>query len=1259
MATNFVDVALQKVKKVALDLGKEVGGVFARGVQSFSNIGYSKYNPGIAATKFLAPQRTANIPLNQPTFGDVGNVTKAGLTGLGAITNPAFGLVGGAFGAGMNTIGNLIGKKPLLQNVGTAAGQGFVGGSMAAPVVGATNPLLLKALGKIPGAGFLASRVAPAGANVIQGLGINAATGTMPTPGGVGLDIAMGLAGGRGQFASMKLDKGANFENADAKSIGRLLQEVQKSGKLSIDGTHETLQLANKLLKIPKDALKTMSPEDVLGELNSLLTKNQRYAYSELPGMALTDTQPKGVGGVPEGGVSINNLKDVDGKPIGDLFGTNRPTIDAMVKAYKDPASAIWDRPIAVRKDGTIIEGLHRANAAKIAGVEPPIVVLTEKQVGGLNSTQVDELAKKLYKAPPTQPKGVGGVPEGGVGVNAPSQSLKSPTAEAVQTGRTPIPEVAPATKPQLQPELPVPKPPVVGGGQAGVPSAPIIDPVQKITEALKSAKPLEAKQAGIYSKIRAKQAGAIAGVGKNIPGEAGFHAQLGQLKGEMPKVEFESIRKQITQPDIDSLFNTVEQANITPFEKITAKSGLAKLLGAEGGTVPVQSELKLLSEVFPPEFIQSVLERRSVMQKLFSFGTEALNLPRAMMATADLSAPLRQGVFLIGRPKQWGPAFRDQFKYFFNEKAYKGLAEEIKARPTYQAMRQNKLAITDMSPLLQSREEAFMSNLAEKIPGFGKLARASNRAYSGFLNKLRADTFDDMYKSAKTLGLDMDTVGPDIAKFINAATGRGQLGALERAAPVLNGAFFSPRLMASRLNLLNPAFYVKLDPFVRKEAIKSLLTFAGTGATVLTLAKLAGADVGTDPTSSDFGKIKIGNTRLDIWGGFQQYFRAAGQLITGKYTSSTTGKEYTLGEGYKPLTRLGIVGRVIESKESPVLSFISTLLTGQNGLGGKLDVPVEILDRFTPMMLSGFYDLYKEGGLKEMGLGLPSIFGVGVQTYGSQIPTQETTPAGKPTIKLKPVPGLSEDIINKVRGTPVSNIPQEKWAGMVKAKTDDQQLKILKDKVKQNPQSTDKQILNQNNIYVTGEGDFVDLNPVISMPTTSSYEELQRQKKAYSLTDNILKLPVEEQAKAFSSIGISPDDATYYQVAKGATDLKTAYINDGIGGLDTKNRGDLINYLVSQRREVNGDMVLTNTIVTDLLNRDIISQTEATMLKNLKIVNGKPVTKLTGRGKKTALKKVSAPGAPTKIKAPNMKTLLAKTVKLKTKRYKFKRSFA
>ena len=547
---------------------------------------------------------------------------------------------------------------------------------------------------------------------------------------------------------------------------------------------------------------------------------------------------------------------------------------------------------------------------------------------------------------------------------------------------------VAPSTpKTQLtEPKIAPLKSPGVSQSGNQPPSSPpsIEDSVKKISSLLQVSKPLRNLQEGLYSAERAKRVAKIASMGKNIPGESGYHAQLGALKGELPKVTFEEIRSKVQQTDIDNLFNKVEQANITPFEKITAKGGLAKLLGAEGGSIPTKGELALLSEIFPPEFVDSILSKRTTFQKLVSFGESALNVPRSIMATADLSAPLRQGIFLVGRPKQWGPAFKDMFKYALNEKSYKGLMDDIQKRPTYLKMRENKLALTDIGNNLGKREEEFMTNLVEKIPVFGRLSRASSRAYSGFLNKLRADTFDDLLNKAKQQGVLTPEVERNIAKFVNSATGRGELGAtLSKAQPILNATLFSPRLIASRVNLLNPVQYAKLDPFTRKEAIKSLLTFAGTGMTVLTLAKLGGAEVGADPRSADFGKIKVGNTRFDIWGGFQQYIRAAAQLITGQKISTTTGKLMTSGEGYKSQSRFDIALQFAETKESPIASFISTLLKGQTPIGGQLDVPKEIREMFIPLVWQSTVEAMKEHGIVGgAATAIPSMLGVGTQTY-------------------------------------------------------------------------------------------------------------------------------------------------------------------------------------------------------------------------------------------------------------------------------------
>jgi hypothetical protein len=594
----------------------------------------------------------------------------------------------------------------------------------------------------------------------------------------------------------------------------------------------------------------------------------------------------------------------------------------------------------------------------------------------------------------------------------------ETPLTNTIQTaGKTP--------KLQTQPIVETNQ---AGGGNPKVPSSNDSvaqlgegNPVQRVIDALKGAAPIRNKQEALYSAERSKRVARVVAMGEKVPGEQGYFAQLGQLKGELPKVEFETIRKQVSQSDIDGLFNTIEKNNIlTPFEKITAKTGLAKLLGAEGGVVPQKGELKLLNEVFPTEFVQAVLAKRPLTQKLFEGFGQALNLPRAIMASADLSAPLRQGIFLIGRPKQWIPAFRDMFKYAFSEKAYMNLEKDIQARPNYPLMRDSKLSLTNTGTTLQGREEAFMSNLADKIPIFGRISKGSNRAYSGFLNKLRADVFDDLVSSARQQGIKVEgKTLTDISRFINSATGRGELGALERAAPILNGALFSPRLVASRLNLLNPMYYATLDPFVRKEALKSALTFGGTALTVLGLAKLGGAEVGTDPRSADFGKIKVGNTRYDILGGFQQYIKLMAQLASGQIVSSTTGKVMTLGEGYKPMTRKDILIRFFESKESPIASFITALVSGKNGIGEDVNIPTEVINRFIPMMAQDMYDLSKEYGPAGVAMGVPGVFGVGSQTYGTQDLVSGKNQLGQPGMQIKSTTGLAEDITSGVFGQP------------------------------------------------------------------------------------------------------------------------------------------------------------------------------------------------------------------------------------------------
>jgi hypothetical protein len=356
------------------------------------------------------------------------------------------------------------------------------------------------------------------------------------------------------------------------------------------------------------------------------------------------------------------------------------------------------------------------------------------------------------------------------------------------------------------------------------------------------------------------------------------------------------------------------------------------------------------------------------------------LNIPRALMSSVDLSAPFRQGLFLVGRPEFW-KGIPDMLKYFGSKGAFENLMTDITKRSTYPKMVHSGLSFSGNEGRLSSHEEAFQSNLAEKVP----LVAASERAYVGFLNKLRADTFDSLLSEAKNLGVDTDKdkFNKDLAKFINHATGRGDLGgALNSAAPLLNSLFFSPRLIASRVQLLNPAFYVRLDPFVRQQAIKSLLSTAGFVSTVLSLSALAGAKVQTDPRSTDFGKAQVGDTRYDLLGGFAQYITLGARLLAGE-EKSATGEIKPYGNKFGQKTRLDTSLTFAMNKTAPVPSFIIDALRGTDTAGQPFNLKTAAASRFIPMFIQDFMDVSKEYGYGQGSVrAVPGIVGVGIQNY-------------------------------------------------------------------------------------------------------------------------------------------------------------------------------------------------------------------------------------------------------------------------------------
>lgn len=509
----------------------------------------------------------------------------------------------------------------------------------------------------------------------------------------------------------------------------------------------------------------------------------------------------------------------------------------------------------------------------------------------------------------------------------------------------------------------------------------------QKLIESIKQSKPVRKELEQIYTAERARKFGeAQEALQKAGGGKAGYIESLGKLKGELAQTKPKFEVPKLEQVDVDELFNQIQQFPRFNFiDQLNASNGLNKLLGGE---IPQPKQIAYLEEVFGSDIVRAISSKRSTGEKIKDIITEVVNIPRSLITSIDMSAPLRQGVLLtVTKPKQSIPAFGEMFKQAFSEKRFTEWLDNLKNSKDWRVMNDSGLYISDPTKLaggLSAKEESFMSNLAEKIPVWGKLVRASNRAYTGYLNKLRVDTFKSIASKFEKDGVATPENLSSLASFVNNATGRGDLGKLNRVAQQLNNVFFSPRLIAARYNMLNPLWYAKQSAPVRKEAIKTFAEFIGIGSTVLVLSSAAGADVETNPTSTDFGKIKIEDTRYDIWGGFQQWVRVFSQIASGKRMSAQGKKISLSGEKFPFDTRLDVATRFLRGKLAPIPSLLLDILDGaKDSQGNPLNLSDEVKNNIIPLYLQDMDDAIKEFGPEALfSVGLPAFFGVGTQTY-------------------------------------------------------------------------------------------------------------------------------------------------------------------------------------------------------------------------------------------------------------------------------------
>lgn len=396
----------------------------------------------------------------------------------------------------------------------------------------------------------------------------------------------------------------------------------------------------------------------------------------------------------------------------------------------------------------------------------------------------------------------------------------------------------------------------------------------------------------------------------------------------------------------------------------------------------------KLAKTEFAIEKRQSI--DNSFSRKVFDAVVDTANIPRGLKSSVDLSAPLRQGAILtLSELNIARKAFVKQL-LSLKEANYEKFKRDLNLHPVIELAEDSGLYLSTLAEGdLNTREEAFMSRLLSDDPYFANKTgetvrraltlhvRASERAYTTYLDSLRIESFAKLAKQIHEFNVRKNKADDpeqfkELARFINVATGRGSLGKLEDAAPVLNTIFFSPKYLASRLQLLNPFFYGKLPPGVRKIAMTKMLTFLGGTALIMLLLKLAGGEIEMDENDSgDFLKVRFGGFTFDMGAGLIQPVRLISRLIETASNSKTRGKN-----------EIGLMSRFIRSKLAPVPGSVVNFYQGKDFVGNKVTAGSEAKNLVIPMLVDDIGKAYSAEGEKGLIKLIPGVFGVGVGIY-------------------------------------------------------------------------------------------------------------------------------------------------------------------------------------------------------------------------------------------------------------------------------------
>jgi len=389
----------------------------------------------------------------------------------------------------------------------------------------------------------------------------------------------------------------------------------------------------------------------------------------------------------------------------------------------------------------------------------------------------------------------------------------------------------------------------------------------------------------------------------------------------------------------------------------------------------------------------------------------EPLRTIMALKSSFDLSGLGNQGGWaLLSHPVRTLRRVPEALAAFASEEKAWKINEKIRQRDNAHLYFRDGLELVEATghAAFTRGEEQYRSSLAEYIPGI----KGSNRSFATLLNLIRADSYDAMTRSFAGDGGPTRIEGKAIADFINMLTGRGNVEGYEQTISAMNGLFWAPRRAISRFQTIatlggqlefgrssrpgqrkySPV-HLRGTSATRKMFAAEMGRYAAGLTTIYTLAALAGATIELDPRSSDFGKARFGNVRIDPLSGLSQTLVLLSREISGQ-VKKDSGEVVDIRGADRPYKgdTMGTVGlRFLSYKANPGLAVGWSILSGETEFDGPTTPWTVLEGSLMPMSFEDIRKAIEDQGLSRgAALTMIGLIGMGVQVYGDELTRAE-----------------------------------------------------------------------------------------------------------------------------------------------------------------------------------------------------------------------------------------------------------------------------